>query len=87
MSEMENKSEILLYTAGDGKTNLSVRLEDETVWLTQKQMAELFDKSRGAITEHIKNIFPEGELEEISVCRKFRHTAEDCIFIAIVFRF
>jgi hypothetical protein len=77
MSKMENKSEILLFTASDGKTNLTVRLEDETVWLTQKQMAELFDKSRITITEHIKNVFSEGELEEISVCRKFRHTAED----------
>jgi len=47
------------------------------VWLTQKQIAVLFDKSRVTITEHIKNIFGEGELSEISVCRNFRHTADD----------
>ncbi len=74
---MENQSEILFYTAEDGKTKLQVRLEDETVWLSQKQIADLFDKSRVTITEHIKNVFAEGELEENSVCRNFRHTAED----------
>ena len=74
---MENKSEILFYTAENGKTKLQVRLEDETVWLTQKQIAELFEKSRVTITEHIKNVFTEGELVENSVCRNFRHTAED----------
>ncbi|HRI45655.1 MAG TPA: virulence RhuM family protein [Ignavibacteriaceae bacterium] len=74
---MENQSEILFYTSEDGKTKLQVKLEDETVWLTQKQVAELFDKSRVTITEHIKNIFTEGELEETSVCRHFRHTAND----------
>ena len=52
-------------------------MEEETVWLTQKQIAILFDKSRVTITEHIRNVFREKELEENSVCRKFRHTAED----------
>ncbi|HAQ20914.1 MAG TPA: cell filamentation protein Fic [Prolixibacteraceae bacterium] len=74
---MDNQSEILFYTAEDGKTKLQVRLEDDTVWLTQKQIAELFDKGRVTITEHIKNVFTEGELSEDSVCRKFRHTADD----------
>lgn len=74
---MENQSEILFYTADNGKTKLQVRLEDETVWLTQKQIAELFDKNRVTITEHVKNVFAEGELEENSVCRNFRHTAKD----------
>ena len=74
MRAMENKSEILFYTAENGKTKIQVRLEDETVWLTQKQIAELFDKSRVTITEHIKNVFAEGELDENSVCRNFRHT-------------
>jgi len=74
---MDNQSEILFYYAENGKTKLQVRLEEETVWLSQKQIAELFDKSRVTITEHIKNIFIEGELEENSVCRKFRHTADD----------
>ena len=74
---MENQSEILFYTADNGKTKLQVRLEDETVWLSQKQIAELFEKNRVTITEHIKNVFGEGELVEDSVCRNFRHTADD----------
>ncbi|MEI6434183.1 MAG: virulence RhuM family protein [Bacteroidota bacterium] len=74
---MERNSEILFYSAGDGKTNIQVRLDEETVWLNQKQIAELFDKNRVTITEHIKNVFLEGELEEGAVCRNFRHTAED----------
>jgi hypothetical protein len=72
-----NESKILIYQSVDGKTKLEVRLENETVWLTQAQIAELFQKSRVNITEHIGNIFNEGELDEISVCRKFRHTASD----------
>jgi hypothetical protein len=74
---MENQSEILFYSTEDGKTKLQVKLEDETVWLTQKQIAELFDKSRVTVTEHIKNVFTEGELDENLVCRNFRHTADD----------
>ena len=74
---MDIKSEILFYNTEDGKTRLQVKLDDETVWLTQKQIAELFDKNRVTITEHIKNVFSEGELIENSVCRNFRHTAED----------
>ncbi|MCD6436145.1 MAG: hypothetical protein J7L15_07125 [Clostridiales bacterium] len=52
-------------------------MENETVWFSQKQMAELFDKDRKTITEHIGNVFKKRELEENSVCRKFQHTAED----------
>lgn len=74
---MDNNSELILYQTEDGQTKINVRLNDETVWLTQKQMAELFDKSRVTITEHIGNVFNEGELVENSVCRKIRHTAED----------
>jgi len=73
---MENQSEILFYTADDGKTKLQVRLEDDTVWLNQQQIALLFDKSRVTITEHIKNLFSEEELEENLVCRNFRHTTQ-----------
>ncbi len=69
--------EILIYQNQDGNIKIDVRLEEETVWLTQAQMAELFVKGRSTITEHIQNIFKEGELEEHSVCRNFRHTAED----------
>lgn len=73
----ESNSEIIFYTTDEGKTKLQVRLEEDTVWLTQKQIAQLFDKSRVTITEHISNVFQEGELEESTVCRNFRHTAGD----------
>lgn len=74
---MESKGEIIIYQSADGQQKIDVRLENETIWLTQAQMAVLFAKSRNTITEHIQNIFTEGELNEISVCRKFRHTADD----------
>ncbi len=72
-----NHGQVLLYQTQDGNTRVDVKFEGETVWLTQAQMAELFDKGRTTITEHIKNVFEEGELDESSVCRKFRHTADD----------
>ncbi len=72
-----NTGEILIYQNQEGNIKIDVRLEEETVWLTQNQMAELFGKGRSTITEHIQNIFKEGELEEHLVCRNFRHTAED----------
>jgi hypothetical protein len=72
-----NKGDIILYQNQDGNIKIDVRLEDETVWLTQAQMALLFGKGRTTITEHIQNVFFEGELDENSVCRKFRHTADD----------
>ena len=65
---------IIIYQTEDGITKIETRLEDETVWLTQAQLAKLFQKSRVTITEHIGNIFKEGELTENLVCRKFRHT-------------
>ncbi len=65
------KTEFLLYRTADGKVRIETRMEDETVWLTQEQMAELFDKARSTINEHIKNIFAEGELVEERVKRKF----------------
>jgi hypothetical protein len=67
--------EILLYET-NGDLKIDVALEDETVWLTQEQMAFLFGKGRSTITEHIRNIFNEGELDEEVVCRKFRHTTQ-----------
>jgi len=66
-----SNSEILLYQASDGKIKVDVRLEDETVWLTQDHMAELFGKAKSTINEHIKNIFAEGELAPDQVMRKF----------------
>ncbi|KAF0124724.1 MAG: hypothetical protein FD189_2276 [Elusimicrobia bacterium] len=77
MESKDNPSQFLIYQAEDGKTRLDVRLENETVWLAQEQMAELFDKGRTTITEHLKNIFSEGELDEKSVCREFRRTGTD----------
>jgi len=71
------ESNIIIYQTEDGKTRIETRLEDETVWLTQAQMAELLQKGRTTITEHIRNIFEERELEENSVSRKFRLTASD----------
>lgn len=72
-----HESEILLYQTEDGLTRIDVRLVDETVWLTQMQMAELFQKDKRTISEHIGNIFEDGELAEDSVVRKFRTTAAD----------
>jgi len=63
---MENKSEILLYQTENGQTKLEVKLENETVWLTQQQMSELFQRDRTVITKHINNIFLENELQEES---------------------
>lgn len=70
--EKSNSGEIILYQAPDGKIKIDVRLEDETVWLTQEQMATLFGKGRSTITEHIANVFEEGELEQNRTCRNFR---------------
>ncbi len=70
-------SSLILYQTEDGETKIEVRLLDETVWLTQAQMAELFDKDKRTISEHIQNIFKEGELSEGAVVRKFRITAAD----------
>ena len=63
---MKHNSELLLYQTEDGQTKIDVRLEEETVWLSQAQMSELFQKERSVITKHIKNIFEEGELKEES---------------------
>jgi len=77
MVKSDIQKDIIIYSSEDGKISFNVNVFDETIWLTQKQMAELFDKSRVIITEHIGNIFKERELFENSVCRNFRHTASD----------
>ena len=74
---MENYGEILIYQSDDGLTNVEVKIQDETVWLTQHQMAELFQTSRTNVVEHIKHIYNEGELDEISTCRKFRQVRKE----------
>lgn len=71
------ESEILIYRTEDGHTKIDVKLEDETVWLTQAQLSELYQTSKSNISEHIKHIFEEGELDKQSVVRKFRTTAAD----------
>jgi hypothetical protein len=75
MSEKNNQ--IIIYSTPDGEMKLEVKLENETVWLSQKQMAELFNKDVKTVNEHIGNIFIDGELDKISVIRKFRITAAD----------
>lgn len=69
-------NEIEKYKLRESQIEIEVQLEDETVWLTQEQMATLFGKGRTTVTEHIKNVFQEGELDEKLVCRDFRHTTK-----------
>jgi hypothetical protein len=73
----EPKSEIILYQTEDNRTRIEVRLENETVWLTQAQLSDLFQRERSVITKHIRNIFEEGELLEEAVCANHAHTAAD----------
>ena len=65
---------IIIYQTADGQTSIDVKLEQDTVWLSQAQMAELFQKDRTVIGRHINNIFKEGELSREQVCAKFAHT-------------
>ena len=71
---MNKNNEIIIYQSEDGQTQVDVRMENDTVWLTQAQMAELFQKDRTAIGRHIANVFKEGELNPEEVCAKFAHT-------------
>ena len=70
--EEKDKSNIIIYQSEDGQTHIEVRMDEDTVWLTQQQICELFDKSKSTISEHIKNVFEEGELQRDSVVRKIR---------------
>lgn len=75
---MDNKNgDIVIYQLEDGLTQINVKLEDETLWLTQDQLVNLYQTSKANVSEHIKNIFEEGELNRESVVRKFRITASD----------
>ena len=69
---MDNRGQIIIYQTEDGLTNIDVKMQDETVWLTQQQLAELYQTSRTNVSEHIRHIYEEGELEESSTCRNFR---------------
>lgn len=73
----DEHGEILIYQTDDGQTNIEVKIEDDTVWQTQQQLTELYQCSKSNISEHIKHIFEEGELDKDSVVRKFRTTADD----------
>jgi len=73
----QNKGEIIIYQSPDGNTRLDVKLEEDTVWLMQAQIAELFGTKRPAITKHLSNIFKDGKLEEFSVSSILEHTASD----------
>lgn len=73
----QNKGEVIIYQSEDGLTHIDVKLEDETIWLTQQQMAELFQSSRTNIVEHIGNIYSEGELDQNSTCREFRQVRKE----------
>lgn len=76
-SVKENLGEVILYQTEDGKTAIDVRLEGETVWINQKQIATLFDIERSVVTKHINKIFKDGELDKSSVSAKFAQTAAD----------
>lgn len=73
----QNNSEILIYQSEDGNAKIDVTFMDETVWLSQQQMAELFQTSRTNVVEHIKHIYEEEEFEESSTCRKIRQVRKE----------
>jgi prophage maintenance system killer protein len=73
----KTKGEIILYKTPEGETEIDVKLEEETVWLTPNQMSKLFDKARPTVLEHIKNTYAEGELSQESTCRKFRQVQKE----------
>jgi len=76
-SDSEKLGEVVIYQSEDGLTHIDVKMEDETVWLTQQQLVDLYQTSKSNVSEHIKHIFEEGELDEKSVVRNFRTTAND----------
>ena len=77
MEKESQKSQIIIYKAENGQIKIEVRFENETVWLTQNALAELFQTTKQNISQHIKNIFEEGELRDVSVVKDFFTTAQD----------
>ena len=75
--DLIKEGEFLFYQIGNSNTKIQVIVNDDTVWVTQKAMAEIFDVERSVITKHLKNIFESNELQEVSVCAKIAHTASD----------
>ena len=76
ISKNLGNGDILIYQSEDGRTHIDVRMEQETVWLTQQQLCELYQTSKSNVSEHIKHIFEDGELDENVVVRKFRTTTQ-----------
>jgi hypothetical protein len=76
-TDLQVINNFVIFKTQEGKINIQVYFQDDTLWLTQKTISELFEKGRSTITEHLKNIFESGELNENAVCRDFRHTASD----------
>jgi hypothetical protein len=74
---MYEQGNIIIYQSEDGVVRLDVRLEDQTVWLTQQQMADLFGSSRTNVVEHIRHIYEDEELKEDATCRKFRQVRQE----------
>lgn len=74
---MDEKNKIIIYTDDSGLTKIDVKLEDETLWLTQAQMCALYQTSRTNVVEHIKHIYEEGELQEVATCRTFRQVRQE----------
>ena len=74
---MDSDNQIIIYQGEDGGTRIEVRFTGETVWLSQQQLCELYQTSKANVSEHIKHIFEDGELDEDSVVRKFRTTGAD----------
>ena len=81
-----SQGEILLYQDENGSTQIEVRLENENVWLTQAQLVTLYQSSKANVSEHIKHIFEEGELEEIATVRKFRTVQKNILTVVRKFR-
>ncbi len=71
MAKIDNMNEVLMYQTEDGQTKIEVRYQDETVWLSLSQMAELFQRDKSVISRHIKNVFAEGELEHLATVANF----------------
>ncbi len=74
---MEEKNKMIIYTDESGLTKIDVKLEDDTLWLTQAQMCELYQTSRTNVVEHIKHVYEEGELQEEATCRNFRQVRQE----------
>ena len=74
---LQKFSNFVIFQTENGKVNIDVYFKNDTLWLTQKLISELFEKDRTVISKHLKNVFNEGELEENSVCANFAHTALD----------